>query len=168
MAANPMIVPAEERYPGLRETLFRFVDQTAAMRAKHAELRQQPFPFLSLAAPWIVQEGLDPVQQDWFARRKIELEGLGFDGVAVSQSLTAILAADKHLRECCPSPLHLAHFLDSSFVTRTAELKSKNTEQRILDLVFEEFVSVTYHQGRFKRMALSHLFNFEMDGNSLR
>ena len=31
--------------------------------------------------------------------------------------------------------------------------------------MFEDFEVLTYHQGRFKRIALSHIFNFEMSGD---
>jgi hypothetical protein len=45
-------------------------------------------------------------------------------------------------------------------------LKLRGADPRALELLFDEFLSTTYHQGRFKRIALSHLFNFDTDGNS--
>ena len=51
-------------------------------------------------------------------------------------------------------------------MTPLADAKLQGTSQDQLDFAYSEFESLTYKQGRFKRIALSHLFNFEMDINS--
>ena len=60
----------------------------------------------------------------------------------------------------------IANFLDTFFITAVADAKRQGTAKERLDFAYDEFESLTYHQGRFKRIALSHLFNFDMEGNS--
>jgi len=77
-----------------------------------------------------------------------------------------VLGNDRHLAECCPTLLQLANFIDSFFITAVADAKRQGAPKERLDFAYDEFESLTYRQGRFKRIALSHLFNFDMEGNS--
>jgi hypothetical protein len=71
------------------------------------------------------------------------------------------------LRECCPTSLHLANFLDIFFITSIADATRQGISEERLNFAYSEFEGLTYRQGPFKRITLSHLFNFDMDGNSL-
>jgi hypothetical protein len=169
MASNPMVIPEAERYGNLKNLIFGYVDQVAELRAQNAELaRQFPQFFLFLTFPWVADQALlDNVQTAFFRRRKDEIEALGFNGEATKKQLEEVLATDKHLAQCCPTLLHLVNFLDLSFITGIADAKQQGAAKERVEFAYDEFESLTYHQGRFKRIALSHLFNFEMEGNSV-
>jgi hypothetical protein len=148
---------------------LNFVDTVARLRDGNPALAKQ-FPqfFLYLTFPWVADQALlGKVQQDVLQRRKLEIKALNFDGDATRKQLEQVLANDKHLVECCPSLFHLVNFLDLFFITPVADAKRQGTSQERLDFAYDEFESLTYHQGRFKRVALSHLFNFDMEGDSI-
>lgn len=168
MASNISVIPVGERYGRLKLTLFRYVETIAALRETNKVLaEQQPSFFLFLTFPWLADTSNLPVEErNFLERRKLEVTELGFDGARAKQDLDEIRANDKHLAECCPSPLQLANYLDTSFITGVADAKRAGAAQERLDFAFDEFESLTYKQGRFRRIALSHLFNFNMDGNS--
>jgi hypothetical protein len=168
MATNPMIIPIAERYAELRGFLAMYVDVVATIRDGNPNLAQQ-FPqfFLFLVYPWLVDRA--PLSQDqttFLERRQREIEQLKFDGETARKQLEEILGSDKHLAECCPNPLYLANFLDTFFITPVADAKRQGMSKERLDFAYDEFDSLTYHQGRFKRIALSHVFNLDMEGNS--
>jgi hypothetical protein len=146
--------------------LFGYVEQVAELRRKHPAIAQQVLPFVSLLFAWLAEQDAGAEHLDWVPGRKKEVEEMGFNGADVKRSLEGILANDKHLRECFPALFNLAHFLDAFFITGASDLKLRGADPQALDLLFDEFLSTTYHQGRFKRIALSHLFNFDMVGNS--
>lgn len=168
MATNPMIIPDKERYPQLKAVLFAYVDIVVAVKAGNPNLASQfPQLFLVLVYPWVVDRA--PLSQDQLQlleRRQLEIEQIPFDGRAAMEQLQDILDQDKHLAECCPNVLQLANFLDTFFITPIADAKLQGISDDRLQFAYNEFESLTYHQGRFKRIALSHLFNLEMDGNS--
>jgi Apea-like HEPN len=168
LATNPMVIPESERFAGLRDLITEFVDVVAAIRDAYPKLAQEwPQFFLFLSYPWIVDETLlSDDQKQFLERRKQEIAELKFDGAAGKKKLEKVLARDKHIAECCPTLLHLANFLDSFFITATADAKRQGASQDRLDFAYSEFESLTYRQGRFKRISLSHLFNFDMEGNS--
>lgn len=168
MATNPMVVPVAERYGKLKEFLTEYTDIVAGLRDANLSLAQQwPQFFLSLTYPWIVDQTLLTTDQKKFLEhRKLEIRALKFDGDTAKKRLQEVLASDRHLVECCPTLLHLADFLDTFFITAVADAKRQGTTKERLDFAYDEFERLTYHQGRFKRIALSHLFNFDMEGNS--
>ena len=100
------------------------------------------------------------------ARRNFE--GAGFKGVDIRLQLEKILSEDKHLRECCANIGQLAQFLDSRFITAGVNLRMAGAPDEFLRDRLEEFVQLTYHQGRFKTIGLYHLFNFAAYESSLR
>lgn len=169
MSANPMVIPEPERFGRVKEFLFQFVDGVAKIKNANPQLAQQwPQFFSFLAYPWILDRGsLANDQKAFLEQRRRENAALGFNGEEAKNRLEEILANDKHIRECCPTPLHLVNFLDGSFVMPAAEAKLQGASQDRLDFAYSEFESLAYRQGRFKRIALSHLFNFEMDVNSV-
>jgi hypothetical protein len=168
MAANPIIIPASERFGKMRELLDGFVDIVARLRNENPQLVQQwPQFFLFLTYPWIVDHTLLTADQRTFLERRTkEIQDLGFDGDATKKKLEEILANDTHLRDCCATLLNLANFLDTFYITSVADAKRHGAAKERLDYAYDEFESLAYHQGRFKRIALSHIFNFEIDGNS--
>jgi Apea-like HEPN len=168
MSTNPMVIPESERYRNLKALISEYVEVVASVRDANPKLAQEwPQFFLFLAYPWIVnQTQLSNDQNSFMERRRSEIAELGFNGGAVKKRLEEVLANDKHLAECCPTLIHLANFLDSFFITVVADARRQGTSQERFDFAYDEFESLTYRQGRFKRIALSHLFNFEMEGNS--
>jgi hypothetical protein len=102
MSDNPNVIPQSERYAGLKETLLGYVEQLTAARKIDAVVAQQPLPFASLVLPWIAEKDAASEDLQWVPARKKEIERLGFDGDTANKKLEEILAADKHLRECCP------------------------------------------------------------------
>jgi hypothetical protein len=163
-----MVIPESERYGKLKELLSEYVGIVANIRDSNPKLAQEwPQFFLFPSYPWIVdQTQLSGDQKDVLERRKREITELRFDGPAVKKRLAEVLTNDKHLAECCPTLLHLANFLDSFFITAIADARRQGAAQDRLDFAYDEFESLTYRQGRFRRIALSHIFNFEMEGNS--
>lgn len=167
LATSTWVIPKEERFPGLRAVMLQHVDEVAAIRGQTREFAQQPLLFLFLCFPWVADLNLLSAEQKGAVERRArEIQGLPFDGEAVRNQLTEILAADKHLRECCPSLFHLANYLDLGFITAAADAKRQGLPQDRISFAYDEFETSTYHQGPFRRLALSHLFNFEMDRNS--
>ena len=168
MATNPMVIPESERFAGLKDLLTEYVNVVARIRNANPNLAQEwPQFFLFLSYPVIVDQSLlSDDQKQFLERRRREIAELNFDGGEAKKKLEEVLARDKHLAECCPSLLHLVNFLDSFFITAVADAKRQGASQDRLDFAYTEFESLTYRQGRFKRIALSHLFNFEMEGNS--
>jgi hypothetical protein len=167
MATNPMVIPVGERYGKLKEFLFEYVEIVAKLRTSNKAPAEQQLSFFFLMYPWLADPAVMPSEQKaLMERRKAEITQLGFDAERAKKYLEDILANDKHLAECCPTPLHLANYVDTSFISNVASTKNVGTAQEKLDFAFEEFESLTYHQGRFRRIALSHLFNLDMDGTS--
>ena len=168
MSTNPMVIPESERYEKLKDLLSEYVGIVANIRDANRKLAQEwPQFFLFLSYPWIVDQiQLSSDQKDFLERRKREITELKFDGTEVKKRLEEVLRNDKHLAECCPTLLHLANFLDSFFITAVADAKRQGAAPERFDFAYDEFESLTYRQGRFKRIALSHMFNFEMEGNS--
>ena len=148
--------------------LFGYVDEIAKIRQKNPNLvEQQALFFTFLTFPWLAAvDVLTDEQRAYQDRRKPEIAQLGFDGERAKQVLNEILAADVHLRECCPTALQLAGYFDAHFLTSAADAKREGAAQERLEFAFENFEAMTYHQ-RFRRIALSHLFNFDMAGDSI-
>lgn len=168
MATNPMVIPSNERYPRLKEFLLQHADMVAQIRKAHpVPLQQPPLTFFILSLPWLVDMNLLTTEQRQNAeQRKMEALRLGFDGEASKRDLENVLKNDRHLAECCPTVLHLASFLENRFFSPAAEALRGGASKERLDHLFEDFEILAYHQGRFKRIALSHIFNFDMKGNS--
>ncbi len=169
MATNPMVIPLSERFGKLRDLLMEYVEIIAALRDANQNMAQQwPQFFLFLTYPWIVdQTSFTEDQRKFLEHRKAEIQALKFDGETAKKRLAEVRESDRHLAECCPTLLHLANFFDTFFITPVANAKRQGAAKERLDFAYHEFESLTYHQGRFKRIALSHLFNFDMQGNSL-
>lgn len=169
MSTHAMVVPVSERFEPLRRVLDGFVEAVVNVRKGNPNLApEQRLFFTFLVFPWVADANLlTPEQRDFQERRKLEILGMGFDGEKSRTQLEKILRNDKHLSECCPTSLQLASYFDSSLITGLADSKLQGVEKSRIDYAYDEFERLTYHQGRFRRIALSHLFNFEMDGNSV-
>ena len=170
MASNQTVIPVNERYGRLKEILFAYVDRIAAIQTANPNLTPQDSRFSSLSVPWLVDaESLTPDEKNYLERGKLDRAQLGFDGEKAKLALEEILSNDKHFRECCPTPLQLANYLDAYFLTAAANAKRQGVAvaKERLDFGFSEFESLTYHQGRFRRIAVSHPFNFDMEENDI-
>src|SRR5258708_4828430 len=101
-----MVVPQNERYPGLKRVLFDYVYEMAKIQQNNPNVaEQQALFFTFLTFPWLAaMDGLTEEQRLYQDRRKFEIAQLGFDGERAKEVLSEILAADVHLRECCPTP----------------------------------------------------------------
>ncbi len=169
MSANPMVIPTEQRYGKLKDLLLKYVEVVAKICDQSPQLaREFPSFFLFLSFAWVADPAFFSVAPgDFFERRKREIEALGFDGEGTKRELEAVLANDKHLAACCPTVLNLVNFLDTFFISPTADAKRQGVTRERLEFAYAEFESLAYHQGPFKRIALSHLFNFDMEDNSV-
>jgi hypothetical protein len=170
MVASKMVIPENKRYERLKEVVFWLADSLLTLRAKKANLFPgQTSNLLLLAYPWLAVE-LNPeaAQEKILAQNRHILSELGFPGEKVLAELRDVLAKDQHLATCCLTPLRLAQYLDSSIVRQIAAEKQSGATQDRLHSAYEEFEESTYRRGPFKRAVLSHLFNFEMEGNSVR
>lgn len=168
MGATGMVIPAEKRYGRLKEIVFWLADSLVALRTKRNELfSAQMNNLLSLTYPWLAIElNPDDAQEKILAQSRHVLSEQGFQGEKVLAELRDVLAGDEHLAACCLTPLRLAQYLDSSVVRQVAAEKQAGATQDGLESAYEEFEASTYRMGPFKRTVLSHLFNFEMEGNS--
>lgn len=151
-------VPEEERYAGLKDALKEFVRLMISVIEKQerfAFVHQNPFYFLLLG--WL-HDPQTPGDNEIFSQRRKQWLEVGYDGDRVKHVLEDILSNDKHLRECCPTVLHLSKYL--------GEFISEAARQRLADDHFDEWceylIKETYCQG-FQCIALSHLFNFDSE-----
>jgi hypothetical protein len=160
-------IPTEERCPGLKEWLRTQAQVIGRISAANQQLAlEQRSLFLYLCYPWLLDPG-DDAAAGWILRaRREESTRLGFDGLAVKQGLEDILRGDRHLRECCPTPSHLAHYLDVNCISSAGWTIAAGGD--LFDALFQEFAQMTYEQGRFRKFSLSHLFNFVSEENSMR
>src|SRR5690348_11604810 len=132
----------------------------------HPEFRQQQFPLAELIATWLAERAATGADLESIRARKKAFEALGFDGEAALNTLQDILKRDQHLFECCGAAVYLAQYLDLAFLTAASDVRMRGASDDNIEVLFHELTSTTYHQGRFRRIALSHLFNFDMDVNS--
>lgn len=169
MASSPMVIPVAERYTKLKAILLEYVESIAAIRNANSNLaEQQQSIFFFLVFPWLADYAqLSAEQSAFLERRKLQAAEFKFDGERAKSVLEEIRANDKHLAECCPNTMFLANYLDSYFIKPVTDVRGTGTTKEQIEFAFSEFERQTYHQGRFKRIALSHLFNFNMDGNSI-
>jgi hypothetical protein len=168
MSSAGMVIPLSERYPGLKKLVFQYVDLLVIIRKRHPNLiSQQQTTFFLLAYPWLADYATFNTEQASLSdQRKKIFKELGFDGEVVATQLKEILTDDKHLANCCNNVTELAHYLDTSLLTPLATATINGVPKERLDFAYDEFESTTYHQGSFKRILVTHLFNFDMDGDS--
>ena len=163
-----MIVPQNVRFSGLKRVLFDYLDEIARIRQDNPNLApQQSLFFTFLTFPWLVDmRALTDEQREYQERLKLQLAQAGFNGERAKEALNEILANDVHLRECCPTSLQLAGYFDAQFLAAALDATCHGATRERLEFAFEDFEAATYHQ-RFRRIALSHLFNFEMKGDNV-
>ena len=145
MANDQMVIPPNERYKRLKSVLFEYTERIVALRNANPKIAaQQPLFFTFLTLPWLAPFGLTEDQRNYQERRKVEIAELGFDSEQAKRDLEEILANDKHLRECCPTPLQLAGYLDKHFLTALADERRQGATQERLDFAFEDLERTTY------------------------
>jgi hypothetical protein len=166
------VIPETERFPGLREFLFRFLDDVVeANKHKPDLLAARPVDtFWALTLPWILElevQNPNPDLRKMIDARKTAISIAGYDGGRVARDLKDIQETDKHLAECCPTLLHLARHLSFNFINEASTLREAGIELKDLDLQYAAFVKMTYEQGRFRRAAFTHVFNLDIEGRQL-
>lgn len=166
--ATAAVIPPNERYPRLKEFLLGQAQTIQRVKEQFRQLiPEQSSPFLYLSYPWIAEPS-NPEQERLVATRRAQIQEAGFDGATVRAGLEEILQQDRHLRNCCVGAGQLAHFLDMAFVSPAAQqLMGGGTVENIGHL-YDQFLLLTYGQGRFRAFSLSHIFNFDSDEPSLR
>lgn len=154
------VIPEGQRWPGLREYLGWALSGIREAVRNRPNLAFYPSPFTFLCYPWLAPSGWAPpeILDQW---RK-ERQSLPFDGERAKAGLEACLAADQHLRQCCPTPLDLAALLDRGFLSAAlAESPDEAAiEKRLARLDFE-----IYSRGPFRLIAATHLYNFAAEGD---
>jgi hypothetical protein len=161
------VIPESERYRKLKEIVLEQVEKVSEIRKDKPQEVQRQLSFRFLVFPWAVEAGLPNENQKLVMDgQKAQIREWGFDGERAKKQLDEIHANDKHLAECCPFVSDLANYLDAYFITPAADAMVRGFSREQIETAFAEFESVTYHQGRFRRIALSHLYNFNMEGNS--
>jgi hypothetical protein len=169
--SNSLSIPVDNRYANLKAVLFGYVEQIATIRRNNRSYLDSTLMFLYLSYPWIVDQNIISAEQrEAFEARKKEVEDTGFNGVSALSTMQEILKADSHLRECCANDIsRLAHYLDMAFINpATITKKYQPVTQEQLDFAYKEFETSTYEQGRFRRLAATHLFNFEIPIGTLK
>jgi hypothetical protein len=161
-------IPIDERAPQLKDFLFDQAMIVGKIRSERkVAIPESATPFLFLVFPWIVNPTSDDQQKAFEARRQ-EFIAAGFDGRASGGQLGNILDADKHLRECCVAKPQLAHCCDLGFINAASSLIAAGAPKEKLNEVYDRFVADIYGQGRFRAIALCHIFNLGADQPSLK
>ncbi|HET8826606.1 MAG TPA: hypothetical protein VFM77_15810, partial [Terriglobales bacterium] len=92
MSALPMVIPESERFTGLRELLFQFVETVAGIKAANPLLAKgfpQFFSFLSY--PWVLEIAAQSDDQKMFLeQRRQENLALKFNGDKAKKLLEGI------------------------------------------------------------------------------
>jgi hypothetical protein len=97
-----------------------------------------------------------------------EVRATGFDGEKISTQLNEILSEDRHLKECCESAQDLAFYADGNFIEPLiSHFESGNVNDEDYNGFFRIFSEYTYSQP-FRKLTLSHLYNFESPETILR
>jgi hypothetical protein len=164
-------VPEELRSPNLKSLALGWSRRIAGLFKISDALKSATNSyFFFIAYSFVVDEkaaNVSPAMSEALAKRREFVASLGIDGEQLKTQLQAILKEDKHLRECCPTEVELAYFLDSHFITPVSVVIAGGADDQQIEFSFQEFQSLTYGQGRFRRLAATHLFNFDMEGDTL-
>lgn len=167
MSINPAI-PEDRRSTSLKSSLRRHVDITARISAANPDLaKQHQHLFFYLSYPWLVDPEGDAEVETTLVERREEFMRLGFEGAEVKRELERMLNEDQHLSECCSTLSNLAYFLDTEFISYAAfHLKQSGISDEQFDGVFKSFSDYVYAEP-FKKVAASHLYNFDAEDDNL-
>jgi hypothetical protein len=146
------LIPETQRFGNLKQYLFDFAAQVAAARNQSCTFLE---PRIEITLTFLISAdapNMAPLTEDQKAAVEI-----------AKRRLEEIRAADVHLRACCPTISHLAYHFDNAFISFAADVIRGGGETANIETAYLEFEGITYGQGTFQRLALSHLFNFEMD-----
>jgi Apea-like HEPN len=165
-SANPSI-PEGNRSPSLRESVRYFVDVTAQFKEANTDFPHQTNLFYFLTYPWVVETAGNAEIETALEQQRQELTGRGFNGVQVRARLDQILREDSHLSDCCTNTAFLAYYLDTGFVGLAASFADINgLKEETYNLLLDSFIKTTY-VSPFRKQAVSHIFNFDTDEDSL-
>lgn len=170
---NGSVIPAEERFPRLKEVLLGFAKSLAdALKNKPSLLAAQPpDAFWSLVLPWLIELEVPSPSSELIERvnaRKAEISQTGFEGDKIAKQLLEIRNSDLHLSECCPNLAILARHFSRNFLHDATPLATDDFDLIGLEKLYEAFVTLTYEQGRFRRSSFTHVFNLEIEGRDLQ
>lgn len=160
---NENSIPEESRFLGLKEFLYKFVQETIEIVKKDEYLsNNSPNPFLSLCDPWLLMP-VEEFNESYIKQQEIWL-AKGFDGKQIKEDLEIILENDKQLKDCCGITLVLASFLGEYFINHLvfASLEDSEFLNKSFDEAFKKFSDFVFSQP-VKRYVLSHLFNFDAE-----
>src|SRR5205807_702543 len=121
-------------------------------------LKSVNLPFHYLCYFWLV-----PADQQHSSIQQTfdQVRASGFEGERISAELNQILSEDRHLKECCESALDLAFYVDGNFIEMLINpIESGNVTDENYDGFFNIFSEYTYSQP-FRKLTLSHLYNFQ-------
>lgn len=163
---QPQPVPESERSSKLKGYLRSWAEHLVAVKTSHPEiLKDVQLPFHYLCYFW-----LTPTNQQHSSTQQGfgQIRDSGFEGERVKRELEEILSEDQHLKECCESALNLAYYVDGNFIEM---LVTPIEENRVTDETYDGFFNIfsefTYSQ-QFRKLTLSHLYNFESPETILR
>jgi hypothetical protein len=155
----PQPVPTSARSAKLKACLRNWAEQVVSVKRSNPEiLKGVSLPFHYLCFFWLVPEDQQHSSNRQANRQVLES---GFEGERVKRELEETLSEDHHLKECCESPLNLAYYVDGNFIATLVTLIEENrvTDENY-DGLFNIFSEYTYSQ-QFRKLTLSHLYNFE-------
>jgi hypothetical protein len=163
---QPQSVPENERSSKLKGYLRSWAEHLIAVKTSHPEiLTDVPLPFHYLCHFW-----LTPTSQQHSSTQEAfgQIRDSGFEGERVKRELEEILSEDRHLKECCETALDLAFYVDGNFIQM---LVGAIEVGKVTDDTYEGFFNIfskfTYSQP-FRKLTLSHLYNFESSDKILR
>ena len=158
---DSLIIPVSERFAHLKEYLVNQSHSIAKIDGSKLGLSPElASPFLAFVFPWIASPNNEE-QKAQFAERRKTFEAAGFDGKSALETLQKIISEDKHLRDCCGGLAEAARCFDLNFIKSAVWTIRNDIKQFNPDKQFDQFASTVYERGRFKALALCHLFNFQ-------
>ena len=148
-------------HPKFDEILSKLLSITVSAKRSSSELRSNTRLFFEATASWLVSpDETDDRTGKTQGQKKEEFASLGFDGEVASASVKELMN-DSHLRGCCSIPVALSFVLGKQFVDSAAGLVLDGADQVIIQHQLNALKSLLYQQGRYRRIAYTHIFNFD-------
>jgi hypothetical protein len=125
---TPQPVPISERSANLKSYLRNWAEHLVSIKKSNPELlKGVNLPFHYLCYFWLVPaEQQSPSVRETFS----QVQTSGFEGDRICAELNEVLSEDRHLKECCASPLDLAFYLDGNFVEMLIKPHRKRDDKR--------------------------------------
>jgi hypothetical protein len=161
-----------ERFSDLFSTLVGFTKAVGNVSQTRPELvAGRPFDaFTVLCLPWLLEHDMPQISGELrlqIESRKPQILEAGFDGEPFARELAHIRANDKQLAECCPNLALMANHFSRHFIHDAVRILNGETADTVLNSLYENFAKMTYEHGPFSRAAVTHIFNLQIEGNSM-